>query len=126
MEDVFKIGKKLKQLREDRRLTQLQVADELGLSPNTYSDYEREVSRVPSEVVVSAAEFYKIGLDYFYNLRGNVNITLNDNSTMGQGYVENNHSAEQPFKELVEKYIDTRLKLLLAEKLKNVEREAGS
>ena len=49
MEDVFKLGKKLKHLREDRRYTQEGVAIELGVKLSTYNDYEREVSRVPAE-----------------------------------------------------------------------------
>lgn len=86
MEDVFKIGTKLRQLREERRYTQESVAIELGVKPSTYSDYERGVHQVPSEVVLRATEFFKVGLEYFYSLRGPVNITMNNHSA--NGYVE--------------------------------------
>ena len=90
MEDVFKIGGKLKQLREDRRYTQEHVAIELGVKPSTYSDYERGVHQVPQEVVLKATEFYKVGLEYFYSLRGPVSFTMNDHAT--NGYVEHQYT----------------------------------
>lgn len=86
MKDIFKIGKKLKHLREGKGFTQEGVAQDLGLKLSTYNDYERGVSQVPSEVVVKATEYYKVSLDYFYSLRGPVNITMNDHSS--NGYVE--------------------------------------
>lgn len=91
MEDVFKIGGKLKQLREDRRYTQEHVAIELGVKPSTYSDYERGVHQVPSEVVLKATELYKVGLEYFYNLRGPVSFTMNDHASNGY-YVEHQYT----------------------------------
>jgi len=128
MEYVYKIGKKLKQLREENHFTQLQVADELGGSPNTYSDYEREISRVPSEVVVKATEFYKKGLDYFYNLRGPVNITMNDHSTMGFGYVETNHGVDPVLAQRMNQHIDGRsiqLEQLYVKLVELIERMSG-
>lgn len=89
MEDVFKIGDKLKQLRYDRKYTQEGVAHDLGVASSTYSDYERGVLNVPSAVVVKAAELYKVDLSYFYSLRGPVSITMQDQST--NGYVEQQH-----------------------------------
>lgn len=86
MEDVFKIGSKLKHLREQRRYTQEYVAIELGVKPSTFSDYERGVHQVPSDVVLRATELFNVGLEYFYSLRGPVNITMNDHSA--NGYVE--------------------------------------
>ncbi len=86
MEDAFKIGSKLKHLREDRKYTQEYVSIELGVRPSTYSDYERGVHHVPSEVVLKATELFKVGLEYFYSLRGPVNITMNDQSA--NGYIE--------------------------------------
>ena len=86
MEDVFKIGDKLKALRLDEEYTQEFVAINLGVKPSTYSDYERGVHQVPSEVVIKATEFFKVGLEHFYSLRGTVNITMNDQPT--NGYVE--------------------------------------
>ncbi len=90
MEDVFMIGKKLKQLREDHKYTQEGVAIDIGVATSTYSDYERGVVQVPAVVVVKAAEFYKKDLSYFYNLRGPVSITMNDQAS--NGYVEQQHS----------------------------------
>jgi len=56
MEDVFKIGEKLRSLRQDKKWTQEHVAIELGLKPTTYSDYERSAHQVPPDVVLRATE----------------------------------------------------------------------
>lgn len=90
MEDLFMIGKKLKQLREDNKYTQEGVAIDLGIATSTYSDYERGVVNVPASVVVKAAELYKKDLSYFYSQRGPVSITMNDQASAG--YVEQQHA----------------------------------
>lgn len=90
MEDIFKIGSKLRHLREERRYTQEHVAIELGVKPSTYSDYERGVHQVPSEVVLRASQLFRVGLEYFYSLRGPVSITMNDQSA--NGYVEQQYT----------------------------------
>jgi len=100
MEDVFKIGKKLKHLREERRSTQEAVAIDLGLKLSTYSDYEREISQVPAEVVVKASAYYKVDLSYFYSLRGPVSITMNDHAS--NGYVEHQSNVPQ---DLMERFV---------------------
>lgn len=94
MEDVFMIGKKLKQLRDEHKYTQEGVAIDLGVASSTYSDYERGIVNVPSAVVVKAAEYYKKYLSYFYSLRGPVSITMNDQAS--NGYVEQQQNAMPP------------------------------
>lgn len=96
------IGKKLKQLREGRKFTQEGVAIELGVASSTYSDYERGVLNVPANVVVKAADLYKVDLSHFYSLRGPVSITMNDQSS--NGYVEN---LQQTSPAAVEKWMRT-------------------
>lgn len=122
MKDVFKIGKKLKYLREERKYTKEYVAIELGVGTSTYSDYEREVLNVPADVVVNAVDLYKVDLSYSYS-RGPVQITMNDQAT--NGYVE--HQSNES-KELVERFFariaerDKRIEGLLA---KAIERLGG-
>lgn len=123
MKDVFMIGRKLRHLREDRKYTQEYVALELGVkATSTYSDYEREVISVPQEVVVKAAELYKVDLGYFYS-RGPVQITMNDQAS--NGYVEQQHVES---KELIDRFFahiaerDKRIEDLLA---KAIERLSG-
>lgn len=125
MEDVFTIGKKLRHLREERKYKQEAVAMDLGVSTNTYSDYERGVYHVPSEVVVKATKLYGVGLDYFYSLRGPVSITMNDQAS--NGYVENQIGEGR---ELVERFFqhmserDKRIEDLLARALDRLGRSA--
>lgn len=104
------IGKKLKHLREERKYTQEGVALDLGVKLSTYSDYEREISRVPAEVVIKASEYYKKGLDYFYSLRGPVHITMNDHAS--NGYIEQQQNVDKGLYERMLDHMDERSKKL--------------
>lgn len=58
-------GQKLKILRKGRKLTQGEVADDLGLNRSTISNYEIG-RRMPSiRELKRFAEFYGVGLEYF-------------------------------------------------------------
>lgn len=54
-------------LREERGLTQAELADKLGISPSAMSNYEQGI-RVPrDEIKVRIAEFFGVSiLDVFY------------------------------------------------------------
>ena len=57
-------SEELRLLREARRLTQLQVANKVGVSKATISAYET-ASKAPSlEVIVRLARFYGVSVDY--------------------------------------------------------------
>ena len=57
-------SEKLRLLREERHLTQLQVANKIGVSKATISAYET-ASKAPSlEVIVRLARFYGVSVDY--------------------------------------------------------------
>ena len=51
-------------LRTQKNLTQHKLADDLGISPRTYSDYERGTTRVPLETLIELARFYDVDLNY--------------------------------------------------------------
>ena len=59
---------RLKDLREDRDLTQKQIAKILGRSQTTYSRYETGNLNVPVDILKKLAKFYKVSIDYLIGL----------------------------------------------------------
>ena len=58
----------IRSIRIDRGYTQKQIADYLGISQNTYSQYEIGVLNYPIDVVVKLAQFYHVSSDYLLGL----------------------------------------------------------
>ena len=55
---------RIKDLREDRDLTQKQIADMLHIHQTTYSDYELGNLNIPISALCSLADFYRTSTDY--------------------------------------------------------------
>ena len=51
-------------MREDRDLKQQQVADYLGITRSAYSNYENGIREIPLAVLMKAADFYQVSVDY--------------------------------------------------------------
>lgn len=64
---------RLRNLREDRDLTQAEIARYLHTTQRTYAHYENGDRNIPLEVLIRLADFYGTSLDY---LTGRTNITL--------------------------------------------------
>ena len=54
----------LRALREDKDLSQKQLADLLQVHQTTYSDYERGNVNIPVPALIKLADFYKTSIDY--------------------------------------------------------------
>ena len=54
----------IRKLRLDNGYTQKQIAEMLGVSQNTYSQYEIGVLNYPVDVVIKLADFYGTTTDY--------------------------------------------------------------
>ena len=54
----------IRSLRIDRGLTQKQVAQHLGISQNTYSQYEIGVLNYPVDALLKLADLYEVSVDY--------------------------------------------------------------
>ena len=54
----------IRSLRIDNGLTQKQVAQMLGISQNTYSQYEVGVLNYPVDAIVKLADYYGVSTDY--------------------------------------------------------------
>ena len=59
------VGKRLQELRKARRLTQQQLADRMGVTRATVSNYEVGRRAPHLSELKRFAEFYGVGLDYF-------------------------------------------------------------
>lgn len=55
---------RIKALREDRDLTQTQIAEALGISQRKYSYLETGVQQWTDELLVRLAGFYQTSVDY--------------------------------------------------------------
>lgn len=58
----------IRSLRIDRGYTQKQIGEYLGISQNTYSQYEIGVLNYPVEVIIKLARFYGVSADYLLGL----------------------------------------------------------
>lgn len=56
--------KRIRDLREDRDMTQKQVAQVLGMSQTGYSKYETGENDIPTTVLLKLADFYGTTVDY--------------------------------------------------------------
>ena len=55
---------RIKDLREDRDLTQQQISDFLHIKQNTYSQYENGHRQIPIEILIKLARYYDTSVDY--------------------------------------------------------------
>ena len=60
----MKYKHRIRDLREDKDLTQKYVANLLNIGQKTYSDYELGKTRVPLESMIVLAKFYDVNMDY--------------------------------------------------------------
>ena len=65
---ILGCGMRIKDLREDRDLTQKEIADYLHIRQNTYSQYENGKRQLPIEVLIALAGYYQTSTDYLLGL----------------------------------------------------------
>lgn len=65
---VMNMYKRIRDLREDKDLSQDAVAKILSVSQSTYSRYESGYLDIPSEILIKLSEFYKVSTDYILGL----------------------------------------------------------
>lgn len=59
---------RLKDLREDKDLTQEQLAKMLNITQQAYSNYENEKRELPYDIMIKISLFYNVSLDYIFKL----------------------------------------------------------
>ena len=61
---------RLRDLREDRDVTQGQIAKLLGTTQQQYSKYEKGVQEIPVHHLMKLADFYNVSVDYLLGRTG--------------------------------------------------------
>ena len=59
---------RIRDLREDKDLTQKEIAEYLHIKQNTYSQYENGQRQIPLELLISLAKYYGTSTDYILGL----------------------------------------------------------
>lgn len=55
---------RLKDLREDNDMKQVQIAELLGIQQTVYSRYERGIQNIPIEHLLFLADYYNVSTDF--------------------------------------------------------------
>ena len=58
---------RIRDLREDKDLTQQKMGEILSCSQRVYSNYERGELDIPTEILIKLADFHGVSVDYILN-----------------------------------------------------------
>ena len=64
---------RVRDLREDKDMTQTDIANILKMSQTGYSKYETGENDIPTNILIKLAKFYKTSTDYILGLTNNPN-----------------------------------------------------
>ncbi len=59
---------RLKNFREDRDLTQVEISEILNIDQRVYSNYETGKRKIPINHLITLAKLYNTSIDYLVNL----------------------------------------------------------
>jgi len=59
--------RRIRDLREDKDLTQREMGEILSCSQRVYSNYERGELDIPTEILIKLADFHNVSVDYLLN-----------------------------------------------------------
>ena len=60
--------KRIRDLREDKDLTQKELAKVLNCSQQVYSNYELGQRDIPTNILIKLSEFYEVSVDYILGI----------------------------------------------------------
>ena len=66
--------KRIRDLREDRDLTQTDMGKVLSCSQRVYSNYERGDLDIPTEILIKLSKHYNVSVDYILEITNNKEI----------------------------------------------------
>lgn len=69
---------RIKNLREDKDLTQKQLADILFMQLTQYRRYETGEREIPLELAISLSKFYNVPIDYIAGISDKINTSDTD------------------------------------------------
>ncbi|AFS79643.1 transcriptional regulator, XRE family [Gottschalkia acidurici 9a] len=59
---------RIRDIRNDKNLSQKQVAEKLNIAQNTLSQYETGERNIPNEILIRLALFYDTSIDYLLGI----------------------------------------------------------
>lgn len=59
---------RIKDLREDKDIKQIVIANYLGLKQNSYSQIEKGINNLQVDHLIKLSEFYNVSVDYLLGL----------------------------------------------------------
>ena len=62
--DFIKIGDRIKQLRQEKKISQKDMSEMLGLKTSTYSNYENNYREPGAEIIIKIAEALDVTIPY--------------------------------------------------------------
>ncbi len=65
------VYKRIRDLREDRDLTQKDVARALNCSQQVYSNYELGQRDIPTDILIKLSAFHNVSVDYILGISDN-------------------------------------------------------
>lgn len=65
--------KRIRELREDKDITQTQMGEILFCSQRVYSNYERGDTDIPTAILIKLANFHNVSVDYILERTDNPN-----------------------------------------------------
>lgn len=71
--------KRIRDLREDKDLSQREMGEILSCSQRVYSNYERGELDLPTEILIKIADFHKVSTDYILNRTDNPEMNIEEN-----------------------------------------------
>lgn len=69
----MKYGDRLKQLRNEKKLSQQELADKLEINRSTYARYETSATQPDYETLQKLADFFDVSIDYLLGRTDNPN-----------------------------------------------------
>ena len=66
---VMKMYERIRALREDKDLSQSDIAKMLNISQSTYSRYENGNLDIPTEILISLSKYYDVSVDDILGLK---------------------------------------------------------
>lgn len=70
------IGPKIKQLRSQKNISQIDLAKQLGVSKSVISSYENEIHLPPYDILIKMARLFGVSTDYLLGSGGNHSISV--------------------------------------------------
>lgn len=69
---------RIRDLREDKNLTQKQMGEILSCSQRVYSNYERGELDIPTDILIKLADFHGVSVDYLLNRTNKLRLDKGD------------------------------------------------